>query len=281
MLGIPVIWTIHNAFKTWDSIFARLWLKLSALLSYFIPYKVVCCSRASFNIYAQTHAYCPTKLVLVQNGVDTQRFRPDPQARLNIRSELQIPLNEFVVAFPTRLSTGFEGRGQKDPATFLEAVSIAKKKEPNMRFLMFGPLIRHDNQELIDLLQETSTLGHVELLGYRDDVNQIFAASDVIAMSSMDEGLPLALLEAMACGAIPVCTQVAEIPAIVESVGLLVPKKDPVALAGAMIEIASLDQDKRRSLSFSAIDRVRRDYNVTSMSKSYAMLIRSAVARYE
>jgi glycosyltransferase involved in cell wall biosynthesis len=118
-------------------------------------------------------------------------------------------------------------------------------------------------------------------LGYRDDVHEVFAASDVVAMSSMDEGLPLSLLEAMACGAIPVSTNVAEIPSIVDGVGLVVPKKDPEALAAALLRVADLDLETRRSLSVGAVEKVRREYNVTSMSESYAKLVRSAVVGKE
>jgi glycosyltransferase involved in cell wall biosynthesis len=148
ILGIPVIWTIHNAFHKWGDLKTRLGIRLSALLSLGVPHRIVCCSKASFEAYEQVHGYASEKLILVQNGIDVKRFHPDNAARCKIRNQLHIPLDDLVVAFPTRFGTGFEGRGQKDPATFLRAVSIIRQKRPDMKFLMFGPMIDKEKSSI-------------------------------------------------------------------------------------------------------------------------------------
>ena len=127
----------------------------------------------------------------------------------------------------------------KDHATLLRALA----RLPAARVAIAG---RGDQEEpLRRLAAELGLSDRVHLLGLRDDVETVFAAADVFVQPSLSEGLPLAVLEAMANGLPVVATRVGGIPeAVVDGkTGLLVPPGDPAALAAALAAV--LDADDR------------------------------------
>jgi len=138
-----------------------------------------------------------------------------------------------------------------------------------MLFLLFGTNIDKDNVQLVDWLKKYGLLSNVMLLGFQADVAALFAASDIYAMSSTSEGLPISLIEAMACGAIPVCTDAGDIKIVVGSSGLVVPQKDTTKLAAAMLEIAGLSEKQRLERSKSAVQIVGKSYNIESVAQRY------------
>lgn len=120
----------------------------------------------------------------------------------------------------------------------------------------------------------------VEWLGYRDDVPDLLAASDLYVMSSRSEGLPLALLEAMFAGLPIAATEVGGIPeALSDGLhGLLVPPEDPEALARALGELVG-DRERRRRLGAAARERAEREYSVGVMADAYERLYRGSERR--
>jgi glycosyltransferase involved in cell wall biosynthesis len=88
----------------------------------------------------------------------------------------------------------------------------------------------------------------VQLLGVRRDVNQLLAASDLFVLSSDREGLPIAVLEAMAAARPVVATAVGDLPMVVQDgvTGRLVPARDRAALAAALLEVLSDEQSASR-----------------------------------
>jgi glycosyltransferase involved in cell wall biosynthesis len=122
-------------------------------------------------------------------------------------------------------------KAAKDHATLLRATAHVRRAVPGVRLLLVGqgPLeaaARHLAAELG--LEET-----VVFAGFRSDARRLAATFDVFTLSSTFEGLPIALLEAMALGRPAVVTRVGGVPEVVTdgAQGLLVPPRDPAALA--------------------------------------------------
>jgi glycosyltransferase involved in cell wall biosynthesis len=119
---------------------------------------------------------------------------------------------------------------------------------------------------------------YVHLLGYRDDVADLLAAADVLALPSLSEGVPLALLEAMFAGTGIVASAVGGVPEVVtsEREALLVPPGDPGSLATALARLLQ-DRALRRRLGDAARQRAEREFAVDTMVDGYMRVYASAV----
>jgi glycosyltransferase involved in cell wall biosynthesis len=127
--------------------------------------------------------------------------------------------------------------GHKDHATLLDAAPVVLRRRPDARFVIVGdgPLRR----ELEARAREQGLSGRVVFAGFRSDVDRLFPAFSVFCLSSHLEGLGTSLLDAMAFGLPVVATAAGGIPEAVEHgvTGLVVPVRNPVALAQALLDV--------------------------------------------
>jgi glycosyltransferase involved in cell wall biosynthesis len=137
--------------------------------------------------------------------------------------------------------------GHKDHATLIEAAGLVLRARPETRFVIVGegPLRR----ELEARVREGGLAGRVAFAGFRDDVDRLLPAFDVFCLSSQLEGLGTSVLDAMAFGRPVVATAAGGIPEAVEDgvTGRVVPVRDPVALARALLDVLR-DPEARRAM---------------------------------
>jgi glycosyltransferase involved in cell wall biosynthesis len=119
----------------------------------------------------------------------------------------------------------------------------------------------------------------VRFLGMRRDVRRLLTAFDLFVLPSRSEGLPLALLEAMAAGCPVVATRVGEVATVLRegALGALVPAEEPLSLAHAMTA-AMHDANARQRVAHEAIDVIRDHYSLDRMVDRYEQLYRGASA---
>lgn len=170
--------------------------------------------------------------------------------RDEVRAELGVP-GDAVVGL-----TVANFRREKDYPNLLAAGRLALDAEPRLVLLAVGqgPLA-----EEVHALHESLGLGErFRLLGYRDDVPRLLGAVDFFVLGSAHEGLPVAVMEALAAGLPVVATAVGGIPHAVETGvhGVVVPPKDSAALADAMIGLVRND-DRREKMGQAARERSR------------------------
>jgi glycosyltransferase involved in cell wall biosynthesis len=170
-------------------------------------------------------------VLVIQNGIDTETFRPDPIGGAKIRAEWGIAADERVIGIVGRFET------KKDHQTFLQAAAIAGAKRADLRFVCIGsgpPAAR------ARLEAESRSLGladRVVWAGFCRDMPAVYGALDVATLcSAFGEGFPNAVAEAMACGLPCVATNVGDSARILGDLGLLVPPRSPHALAGGWLE---------------------------------------------
>jgi glycosyltransferase involved in cell wall biosynthesis len=170
------------------------------------------------------------KLVTIPNGIDTAAFdRPANRSRL--LESLALPANACVIGTVGRLSR------EKAHDVLLQAFKDVRAVCPEAFLVIVGegdlrePLVRQAADLGVD--------GSVRFLGARTDVPELLQVMDVFALSSLWEGLPLVLLEAMAAGVPVVSTRVGGIPEVIrhERDGLLVPPSDAGLLAAALVRV--------------------------------------------
>jgi sugar transferase (PEP-CTERM/EpsH1 system associated) len=202
------------------------------------------------------------KVQLIDNGVDTERFHPAPSAAAAAE-----PWNQ-----PGAFVVGTVGRLQdvKDQAGLIDAFALLRTMLPQRRLHLVlvgdGPLRGALEQRIAERgLQDCAWLA-----GARSDVAPVMRSFSLFALSSMAEGTPVTMLEAMASGLPVVSTAVGGIPDLVADgiSGALVPHGDPQRLAQALAAYAG-DEDKARAHGAAGRERIEQRYSITAMLAAY------------
>jgi glycosyltransferase involved in cell wall biosynthesis len=205
---------------------------------------------------------------VVANGV------PTPVGdRARVRGELRLGPDELLIVATGSLVP------RKGHSVLIKALA-AQADGPTWQLAIAGN--GPERAALKDLSHALGIGARVHLLGHRDDIGDVLAAADVFAMPSLWEGLPLALLEAMAAGKPIVASATSGIPeAITADVeGLLVPPGDVEALGVALQQLRSAPA-LRSHLAAHAVSRARAVFSIDAMTDNYERLYRSAVGRHE
>ncbi|MFC8512401.1 glycosyltransferase [Streptomyces sp. NPDC057257] len=226
----------------------------------------VCCAESTRAAYQA--AGIPAELLhVIPNGVDLERFRPDPARRLALRTSLDIPADAPVVAFAARYDA------MKNVPLFLRSARSWLDREPDGHVLMCGAGMTAANPGLDADIEaafgaEQGPASRLHRLGVRHDMEHVYAAADVVALtSSWGEAAPLCLVEGMMCGAVPVATDVGDSAAIVAGHGFVTPP-DPEPIASAWSEAVASRTDLAPALEAS-----RERFSRTRMIAAYAALI--------
>jgi L-malate glycosyltransferase len=175
---------------------------------------------------------CPReKMVVIPSGVDTDRFRPLPATHFKAR--LGLLEARKVVGVVTRM------RVRKGVEEFIRAIARLRETQPDVHGVIVGEVSLDESMQT--LVRSLGLEAHLSLLGRRSDMPEVLSAFDVFVLSSHDEGMSNAILEAMAMEKPVVATDVGGTAEVVRhgQSGLLVPAKDPEALAVAIGEVLS------------------------------------------
>ncbi len=164
------------------------------------------------------------RLHVIVNGVDADKYQPTRDKTM-LRAELGVPTDAFVVGSAGRLAP------EKNFAMLLAAAAHCRSKGVPLHVALFGEGSERDT--LVAKAAELGITAHVSFLGWRTDLSRVLGALDVFALTSISEGLPLVLLEAMALGLPVVSTPVGDIAHVVQEsrTGFLIPVGDAAALA--------------------------------------------------
>jgi glycosyltransferase involved in cell wall biosynthesis len=177
--------------------------------------------------------------VLIRSGIDLAPYRDAGRHRAAVRESLGIPPAACVVGAVTRLSP------QKDPLTLVRAAADVLRRRPDAHLILVGdgPL----RGEIERLAASLGVLGRVRLTGIRRDVAALMGAFDVFLLTSLWEGLPRVIPQAMAAGVPIVATAVDGIGEVVEDgvTGLLAPPGVPERLAERVLELVTTPERGR------------------------------------
>jgi glycosyltransferase involved in cell wall biosynthesis len=217
--------------------------------------------------YHQQIGYRPKQWINIPNGVDLERFLPRRDERAMLRRRLGIPGDAAVIGLVARYHP------MKDIDTFLRAASRFQQDHENVKFVLCGDGLGADDSTLTKLIRNLDLDRSIVLLGPRSDIELIYPALDVLTLCSIaGEGFPNVLCEAMACDVPCVATDVGNSSEIIGDCGLIVPRRDPQAIAGAWH--ALLEKPSRLG-SESARSRVAARYSLEKMCTHYESFYRS------
>jgi len=260
LAGVPRVVTTEHLPMSKGRLFERV---LKFLFSHFVD-RVITVSYANKGYLERLHRIPPNKIIPIHSAVDRSLLtlaNQNPQ----IRTELGISSNEQVI-----LSVG-SLQDRKGFEFLVRAAVLVEQSCPRARFLIAGdgPL----RANLQSLARELAVAEKILFLGFRTDIPRLLEASDLFVMSSLYEGFPLALLEAMAAGKASIATAVNAIPEAIENerTGLLVPSQDEVALARAIVRLLK-NPDLASKLGRSARQTIREHFLLDQMVAKYAQV---------
>lgn len=236
-------------------------VKLCAKLS-FLPDAIIAISESCLTVHRDL-GYETARMRVIANGVDAQRFSPDPSARRAVRNELGLPQDSILVGLFARYSP------MKDHATFFRAAELVHQRYPSVCFLLAGTDITPATPPLVQLVHESKLQDVTFLLGQRRDMPRLTAAVDIACLSSWSESFGNVVVEAMACAIPCVVTHVGDLESVVGNTGRVVPPSDPSALAEAMMALIALPPEKRAALGQRARERVLNHFTVQKTVSAY------------
>ena len=220
-----------------------------------LPTRVVVNSEAG-RLHHETLGYHPAKWELIPNGIDVEVFQPDPAERYRVRRELGIADDAVLVGMVARRDA------MKDHATLLHAAAILGRSHHHVHVVLVGRGMEPGDP--------TFASSHVHLLGERTDMVAVNSSFDIATLSSIGEGFPNVIAEAMACGVPCVASDVGDVRWIIGETGRTVPARDPEALAAAWSELIEIGGAGRRALGRQARARIVEQFSLDR-----------AVSRYE
>lgn len=254
MTRVPLVATCHN--WTGASVSLRLYSTVDCIVLH-QAHHVVAVSQDVCNHLVQ-FAIPKAKITVIGNGIDTERFGA---ARPALREELSLG-GRTIIGVVGRLSP------EKGHKFLLHAAPRLIAEFPDAAFLFVGA--GPEQPALESLTRQLNLWDRVFFAGFRDDMPNVYASIDVLALPSLKEGSPLALLEAMAAALPVVATDVGDVGQIVVSgeSGLLVAPRNPEALCGAIGRLIA-DAGLRVRLAANGRRYVQEHFSATRMAQNY------------
>ncbi len=264
-LGIPVVSTFHGE-PDIDPGDRWLWAKLRVLRG--PRNRMVFVSEALRSHVTGLGSVHRSRTRVIHNGVDCSVFRPSEVPRAPIPG-LDLPEGATVVGAVGNV------RRSKDYGVLLRATADLVERMPDIHTVIVGQNTGSLFEDLLDLRTSLGLQDRVHFLGFREDVAELFRCFDVFALSSSDEGFSLATVQAMASGVPVVATRSGGPEEIVvdEQTGLLVPPRDPRALADGLARVLALP-DGGRAWGAAGRDRAASTFSTGAMLKAYEGLYR-------
>ncbi|HEY5997686.1 MAG TPA: glycosyltransferase [bacterium] len=223
--------------------------------------------------YALSRGFSRRNAAVVSNGIDTGRFRPDPEGRRRVRAEWGVNPGARLAGIVGRLDP------MKDHGTFLRAAALVLREDPGARFVCVGEGSTPHAEGLRALAAQLGLERALVWAGARSDMPAVYGALDVLALSSRGEGFPNVVGEAMACGVPCVVTDVGDAARIVGAEGIVVPPEDPAALAGGLLRLLAEPADDRRARGARCRERIVQEFPVGALAGATAREIERVCGR--
>jgi glycosyltransferase involved in cell wall biosynthesis len=210
------------------------------------------------------------KLCTILNGVDTDQLLADSQDRHSVKPEFGIPDHHQLVVHVANFTP------KKRHEDLIRAARLVIDQEPQVTFLLVGqgPL----EPDIRAQVKNLNLAGNVVFAGFRTDAPRLIGAADVFVLPSQFEGLPIAMLEAMALGRPVIASRVGGVPEVISDGvdGLLIDPLSPGQLAEKILAVINCE-DLREKLANNALLKVREHFGVKRMVSSTEALYRTVL----
>lgn len=227
------------------------------------PDLIIANSHAGKRDYV-SHGFPEHKTVVVHNGIDTQKFRPDREAGRRWRERHGISPGERVIGLVGRLDP------QKDHTTFLQAAALVMAKRPEVRFVCVGEGPKAEYCARLHKLGEELGLSERLLwLPPTRDVAEVYNGCDLFTLTSAwGEGFANVVGEAMSCGVPVVVSMAGDSPLIVGDSGQVAPVGDVKSFARLWCQHLDLGAAERERLAQRQRQRIEREFSLERLTEN-------------
>lgn len=256
-LKLPLIYTVHGwSFHPDQSKLVKTIRTLSERFLVNTANRTICVSQSNLN--EGKSKFPMNNATVILNGINQVKFNPDLEYK-DVRAELGIGAEEVVVGYIARITA------QKEPLNFLRAISKVPA-QLKVRFLIVGD--GDLKSQMLELAEELNLKDRIIFESFRDDIPAVLNAVDIFCLPSLWEGLPIAMLEAMAMRKAIIATAIDGINDLVtdQKNGILVPVSSPDQIAEAIALLAS-DLKLRTELGQQAGITVKERFNIATMTR--------------
>ena len=265
LAGISAVgWCIRNSNLDKDNtkLSTRAVVSLCAFISKWVPSRILSCSEKARKAHVEC-GYAAEKMLVVPNGFDLIRFKPDDDARKMVRIELGLEVDTPLVGLIGRFHP------HKNHAGFLEAAGLLHRHMPQVHFVLAGHGVDIGNEALMKAITRAGVTANTHLLGLRHDMPELMAALDVLASSSSGEAFPNVLGEAMACGVPCAVTDVGDSAYVIGDTGSVVSPGDMPGLSASLEDLLTLPRIKKIALGERARARVMKHFEIGNVVRQY------------
>ncbi|NOY84208.1 MAG: glycosyltransferase [Nitrospirae bacterium] len=236
------------------------------------PNQILSVSQAHRQKMTDLVGFPHEQIRAIVNGVDTDLFFPNPEIKKEIRKKLGLKKDSFCIGTVGSL------RPVKNQLLLINACKTILHNFENVEVMIVG-----EGPLKAQLKQEVKTLGFSEKIhfaGGQTNIPEILNALDVFVLPSLSEGMPNAVLEAMACGIPVIATSVGGVPEVIEDGknGMLISSGDEEALILSLGEVIQ-DQEKRLSFGIEAQRRAKTYFSLKNMVSEYQMFYESLLQK--
>jgi glycosyltransferase involved in cell wall biosynthesis len=250
-----IVWNIRCA-QFGDSRWTGYVVRLNARLSHWLPHSIICCGYTAKHFH-EYQGYHSNGMIVLPNGFDLQYFTPpDPSATAGQHGD----------------TVNITAIGRNDPlkdyGNLLAAAKIVVDQCTLARFFIYGRGCASDaglQRQIEDFQLRNIVECHEEL----SDVRQALRRTDIFVSSSLSEGFPNVLAEAMAMGVPCVATNAGDASVIVGKAGEIAPIGDSRALADAIVKLAKLPPEKRQELGIAARKHIVENFEIGYVAQLY------------
>ncbi len=271
--GVRLVWGVRESdmdFSHYDWTW-RATFELQKKLS-FVPHLIIANSRSGLE-YCRAQGFRDGRATVVPNGIDTQRFQPDPERGAALRQRWLAGGAGPLIGLAARIDP------MKDHGGFLQAAAKLVASWPAIRFVCIGGGRPDYEAEMQGIAESLGLTGRIVWAGHQGDMPAALNALDLnLLPSAFGEGFPNAVGEAMACGVPCVVADVGDAALVVGAAGAVVPRRDPGALAAAVGRWLESSGGERRALCQAARQRIVAEYSVDAMVARTAELYRGLAA---
>ena len=264
LTGIKKIyWSIHHDYE-YSNLFMMIEMKILLLLSYFIPDKLIYCSKLSKTNHNK-NGFKKKDAIVIENGVSTNIYKPNPQLRKKIRNELNIHSNCLLIGNISRYNP------IKDHDTLLKSLIKLKNYKVKFKCVLVGRGLSNKNINLVKKISKYKLENEVILFGKCLKVNNLLNSFDLNILSSKSESFPLTLIEAMSCGIPCISTNVGDSKKIIGDSGWIVETENPEEIAKVIYKVYR-NKNLLKEKSKLARKRVLRLFTLKKMHMKYKSL---------
>ncbi|KTA77459.1 glycosyltransferase [Aeromonas salmonicida] len=227
-------------------------------------------SQEAVDISVKRRAAPASRIIAIPNGIDTVRFTFNSISRVNLRAELQLADKTPLILAVGRFTEA------KDYPNLLTAFSELPIELNYAQLAIIGTGEQQTN--IGALVAQLRLTNRVHFLGLQRNVHEWMSAADIYVMSSAWEGMPLVLLEAMACERMVVATDCGGVKEVLGDCGILVPPKNSAALAKGLEQALRYNQESVKVKGQFARERIIACYSLCAQAERWLKLYQSTSA---